>query len=86
MISGSDATERGSLHGQRGLVIAGSEDPRFPISHVEKHVKLLEDQGAEVTFKTIRSDHFIILSHGKTVAHMIADWLHSEHNESSSSQ
>lgn len=76
MLSGSHTPpERGNLQGQRGLVIAGTEDPRFPIAYVEKHARAFEDRGADVTLSTIKGDHFIILSHSKIVTSTIADWL-----------
>lgn len=75
LISGTAQPVADDLHGYRGLVISGRDDPRFSGSGVIQDVDAYRRRGADMTVRMIDGDHFIILSRQEEVTEAIDQWI-----------
>jgi predicted esterase len=63
-----------ALSGLRVLVVAGKNDPRFPIAFVEEKTAELGKAGAVVDALTLDASHALVLSHADTWVSKFATW------------
>ncbi|MDC3984591.1 alpha/beta hydrolase family protein [Polyangium jinanense] len=61
--------------GANVLLIAGTDDPRFPLDHIQSTAESLRGSGARVNVETFPADHFLWLSHAREMTAAIDDWL-----------
>jgi predicted esterase len=78
LLSGSAAPAAAELRGLELLILAGSDDPRFPIEGVRRDAAELEARGAEVALEALPADHFLILSHAPALAASVRAWAARE--------
>ena len=57
------------------LVIAGTDDLRFPLRHIQSTAESLRGGGARVEIETFPADHFLWLSHAREMTTTIDGWL-----------
>ena len=53
------------------MAIAGSTDPRMPLSRLERQVANLRAAGANVEFQSLDADHFLILTRAPEWTHRV---------------
>lgn len=75
LLSGSAGPVTGDLGGLELLILAGRDDPRFPLRGVEADAEALRAQGAGVALEVLPGDHFIVLSHAPELAARLRAWV-----------
>ncbi len=73
LVSGSGQVARKELRSDV-LMIAGSEDPRFPLAYNQSVARALRQSGAQVETVILPADHFIWLSHSREMTAAIDRW------------
>lgn len=61
--------------GANVLLIAGTDDVRFPLHDIESAAESLRGSGARVEIETFPADHFLWLSHAPEMTTTIDSWL-----------
>ena len=74
LVSGSGEVVQEELRSDV-LMIAGSDDPRFPLAYNQGVAQALRASGAQVETLVLPADHFISLSHSRRMTSAIDSWV-----------
>lgn len=74
LVSGFSEIARPSLRANV-LLIAGTNDDRFPLQSIEGAAEQLRESGAHVKLEALPADHFLWLSHAREMTTTMDTWL-----------